>query len=158
MLSETLERQGLGAQAAEVRAQLMATGAREDPRTYALYLATTGQQLEAAERLARDELAQRADVFSYETLAWVQLARGEVEAALFNARHSLVEGSADPRLYYHAGMIARRAGEAELARGWLERARSGADMLLPSQREALAGENERRESPSSRTQPQERQR
>ncbi|HKP57659.1 MAG TPA: hypothetical protein VJV78_13100 [Polyangiales bacterium] len=149
MLSETLERQGLGAQAAEVRAQLTATGAREDPRTYALYLATTGQQLEAAERLARDELGQRADVFSYETLAWVQLARGEVEAALFNARHSLVDGSSDPRLYYHAGMIAQRAGEADLARGWLERARSGADMLLPSQREALAGQNERRESERS---------
>jgi hypothetical protein len=126
-----------------VRAQLAASGAAEDPRSYALYLATTGQDLEAAERLVRDDLAQRADVYGYEALAWVQFARGELAAALFNARRSLVAGSAEPRLYYHAGLIAERAGEADQARAWLERARAGAHMLLPSQREALVAQNER---------------
>lgn len=144
MLMETLERQSLGAQASEVRAQLMSSGAAEDPRSYALYLATTRQQLEAAERLVRAELAERADAYSYEALAWVQYNRGELALALESARHSLRGGIADPRLYYHAGVIAQGAGDPEQARVWLARAAAGAQMLLPSQREALAADDERR--------------
>lgn len=154
MLIEAFERTGRTQQAQGVRAQLLARGATEDPRAFALYLATQGQQLSAAERLARDELTQRQDVYSYEALAWVQAAQGDLEPALRNARRSLAAGTDDPRLYYHAGLIAERAGAQLDARAWLERAARAAQLLLPSQREQLAArraalspvQNERRAS------------
>lgn len=125
-------------EAEAVRAQLLARGASEDPRAFALYLATQGQQLAAAERLARAELAERQDVYSYEALAWVQAASGDLPAALENARRSLATGCADPRLYYHAGLIADRAGLSADALAWLERAQRAAPMLLPAQRARLS--------------------
>jgi tetratricopeptide (TPR) repeat protein len=138
MLIEALEQTGRTREAEVVRAQLLAVGATEDPRAFALYLATQGQLLEAAERLARSELTERRDVYSYEALAWVQAAQGQLESALQNARRSLAAGSDDPRLYYHAGLIAERAGALPDARAWLERAEPAARTLLPSQRALLA--------------------
>lgn len=137
MLSELLDRLAKPAEAAEARARLMTSGAKEDPRFFALYLASHGLELDDAERLARAELAERPDIYSYEALAWVQSAKGEHGPALENARRSLAEGTQDPRLYYHAGMIAQRAGDQRLARDWLARAQAAAGVLLPSQRAQL---------------------
>lgn len=137
MLIDALSAAGREPEAQAVRAQLLARGASEDPRAFALYLATQGQQLALAERLVRAELAERQDVYSYEALAWVQAAQGDVPAALENARRSLATGCDDPRLYYHAGLIADRAGESADALTWLERAQRAASMLLPAQRARL---------------------
>lgn len=137
MLIESLEALDRHAEAEQVRAQLLAAGEREDPRAFALYLASRREELERAERCVRAELAERADVYTYEALGWVQSARGEHAAALQSARRSLAEGTEDARLFYHAGLIAERAGDAAQARTWLARARAGAALLLPSQRAAL---------------------
>jgi tetratricopeptide (TPR) repeat protein len=152
MLSEALEQLGRTSEAAATRARLLATGATEDPRAFALYLATQGQQLEAAETLVRNELAERKDVYSYEALAWVQAARDEVALALDAARRSLAAGSDDPRLYYHAGLIAERAGARAEAEAWLEHAERAAQMLLPSQRRVLT-ERRARGAPARRLDP-----
>lgn len=138
MLIDALTSESREHEARAVRAQLLARGASEDPRAFALYLATQGQQLPAAERMARAELAERSDVYSYEALAWVQAAEGDLPAALSNARRSLATGCADPRLSYHAGLIAERAGASAEALAWLERAQQAAPMLMRAQRELLA--------------------
>jgi len=138
MLLDTLDALGRKPEADDVRAQLLATGASEDGRTFALYLATRGEQLARAEQLVQAELAERKDVYSYEALAWVQSAKGEHAAALENARRSLAAGTDDPRLYYHAGLIAERAGAAADAKRWLARANAAPAPLLPSQRAVLA--------------------
>jgi tetratricopeptide (TPR) repeat protein len=136
MLAEALDPLA-PAQAQAVRADLLATGASEDPRAFALYLASRGDRLELAERLVTGELAERKDVYSYEALAWVQSAKGQHAVALQSARRSLAEGTEDPRLYYHAGLVARRAGAAVDAERWLARARTASSLLLPSQRAVL---------------------
>jgi tetratricopeptide (TPR) repeat protein len=137
MLCDTLEALGRRAEADAMRLQLVALGEQEDPRAYALYLASKGMNLARASALVEAELRERADVYSYEALAWVQSARGEHAAALESARRSLAEGTPDVRLYYHAGMIARRANRRDEATRWLKRASEGEGMLLPSQRALL---------------------
>jgi tetratricopeptide (TPR) repeat protein len=146
MLLETAEAVDDTQEAAHVRAQLLAVGEREDARAFALYLATHGEQLAFAEQLVRRELEERKDVYTYEALAWVQSARGQHAAALEHARRSLGAGTRDPRLYYHAGLIAERAGDSALAAQWLAEAALGSGLLLPSQRRELSG---RVQAPSS---------
>jgi len=147
-LIEALQLTGDEAEAERVRARLLSSGAQEDPRAFALYLATQGEQLQTAERLVNAELSERADAYSYETLAWVQSARGAHEQALHNARLSLAPGTDDPRLFYHAALVAERAGELQQSRAWLARAGRAAHMLLPSQRELLAAHLSNPEPPS----------
>ena len=138
MEGDVLEALGRAAEAAAVRARLKASGAQEDPRAYALYLASRGESLAEASVLAQAELAERRDVYSYEALGWVQSARGEHREALASARRALAEGTEDARLLYHAGMIAARAQQPDEARRWLTKASALSGMLFPSQRARLA--------------------
>lgn len=137
MEGDALEALGRGAEEAAVRARLRESGAQEDPRAYALYLASRGESLAEASALVEAELSERRDVYSYEALGWVQSARGDHGAALQSARRALSEGTEDPRLFYHAGMIAARAQHPEEARRWLAKASALSGMLLPSQRARL---------------------
>lgn len=137
MTIETLSSLGRTSQAHALQARLPA-GAAEDPRAFALYLASRGDELALAARLVEQEMVERQDVYSYEALAWVQSAQGHHLQALENAKRSLEQGTRDPRLFYHAGLIAERAGNAVLAEAWLAQARAGAALLLPSQRSQLA--------------------
>lgn len=140
MEGDALEALGRGVEAADVRARLRASGAQEDPRAYALYLASRGESLAEAQVLAQRELAERRDIYSYEALGWVQSARGQHAEALTNVRRALAEGTEDARLFYHAGMIAARAHQDEDARRWLSKASALSGMLLPSQRARLAAQ------------------
>jgi hypothetical protein len=69
ILADALEA-GRSEAAAEVESSLMRTGALNDPRTFALYLAAVGQQLQEALRLAQEELNTRADIFTMDALTW----------------------------------------------------------------------------------------
>jgi hypothetical protein len=80
-LADALRTAGKADEAATVEALFDSRGAREDPRTFALYLATRGQRAEESLRLAREELAQRQDVFTYDALAWACFAVGRVQEA-----------------------------------------------------------------------------
>jgi tetratricopeptide (TPR) repeat protein len=138
MLSEIEADLGHRAQSAALSQRLMREGEREDPRAFALYLASSGGDLALAERLLQRELRERADVYTHEALAWVLSARGEHARALDHARSSLAHGTPDVRLYYHAGLVASAARELPLARGWLRRASERSELLLPSQQKILA--------------------
>jgi tetratricopeptide (TPR) repeat protein len=138
MMIEALTALGRTEQAEVRERQLLARGAGEDPRAFALYLASQRRDLGLAAQLVEQELRERKDVYSYEALAWVQSAQGRHAEALENAKRSLAEGTRDPRLLYHAGLIAERAGDAALARIWLTEAQSGAALLLPSERGELS--------------------
>src|SRR5262249_24582841 len=70
VLAEALRQDGRVYEALEVESQLERDGAANDPRTYSLYLATRGQSLITAVRLAEKELEERADVFTHDALAW----------------------------------------------------------------------------------------
>lgn len=142
-LLEALESCNQSEQAARVRAALVATGARNDGRTTALFLASQEIDVRAALRLARRELAERADVHSYDAVAWALAVNGEPEAAYQASRSALAEGTVDARILCHAGVIAAQVGRTAEAASLLRRATDIDQMLLPSERARLARENAR---------------
>ncbi len=72
--------------------------ATNDPRTLSLYLATSREDVAEALRLAKAELQTRADVFTFDALAWAWLANGNTEQAWIFAQRAVAEGTLDGRL------------------------------------------------------------
>lgn len=136
-LADALRAASKHSEAEKVEGQLSSTGAVTDPRTLALFLASRGQSADKALELATAELQSRRDVFTYDALAWAQLATGRVNEAREHIRRALAEGTQDARLYYHAGAIAAAAGENGEALDFFGKARALEHTLLPSERTAL---------------------
>ncbi|MGH7945169.1 MAG: tetratricopeptide repeat protein [Opitutaceae bacterium] len=137
-LADALAATGQREQGLEVEHQLKARGAAGDPRSLALYLATRGEESEKSVHLARAGLAERADVFSRDALAWALFANGDVNGAAGQMRAALVEGTKDARLFLHAGEIALARGERDDAAKHFAEACSAAATLTPSERVLLA--------------------
>lgn len=137
-LAEALRASDRISEAEAVETQLNATGAVSDPRTFALFLASRGQNATLALRLATSELESRHDVFTYDALAWAQLANGQVEKARENIAQAVAEGTKDARLFYHAGAIATAAGATADALDFFGKAHPLEQTLMPSERRALA--------------------
>ena len=108
-----------------------------DPRTLALYLATRGEDPALAVQLAESELQQREDVFTHDALAWALKAAGRIEEAGTQMARALAEGTGDARLFFHAAVIAARAGRTEDATKWFTKVAAMMDLLLPSEQELL---------------------
>ena len=138
---EALHAAGRTEEAEGVREQLMQRGATDDPRTYALYLATVGKEVDNALRLAQQEIKVRADVITLDTLAWALRAAGNIEEARTYSERALAEGTEDARLFYHAGVIAAASGHKNEAERWFDKARAIQQMLLPSERAQLGKES-----------------
>jgi len=136
-LAEALRQEKRVDEAEVVESQLRRTGAANDPRTYALYLATCGNSATTALRLAQQELEQRADVFTYDALAWSLAAAGKIKEAQGQMEKALAEGTKDGRLFFHAAAIAAKAGQPENAGHWFEKASDYIHLLLPSEQEQL---------------------
>ena len=137
VLAEALHQAGRPGESERIEAQLKARGAVDDPRTFALYLATRRDQPQTALRLAREELKQRADPLTFDALAWSLRAAGQPDEARAAMTQALAEGTADARLYFHAAVIAAEAGETEEAARWADKAFGARWMLLPSERQQL---------------------
>ena len=139
-LADALREAGHPQAAEEVERSLIRDGAMNDPRTFSLYLATRGQQVQKALHLAQDELNTRADVFTIDALAWALNANGRVPEALEYSKKALTEGTQDARLFYHAGRIALAAGDyADAERSFVLSDRIK-QMLMPSERDDLEKE------------------
>lgn len=136
-LAEALQSAGRSDEAVVVIGLLEQQGAKADPRSFALHLATRGVALEQALDLAKAEVMARRDVYSWDALAWTQHAAGESVAAMISARRALAEGTHDARLFLHAGLIAKTAGEPTLALEQLSKARLMRHQLLPSELKLL---------------------
>jgi tetratricopeptide (TPR) repeat protein len=137
-LADTLHAAGRSDEAAKVETKLKQTGAQSDPRTFALFLATRGDQTGLAVQLAQRELKDRADIFTHDALAWALASAGRPDEAWPHMEKALAEGTADARLYAHASLLAARLGRATEAAAWLAKARTLQHMLLPSERQQLA--------------------
>src|SRR5262249_18500497 len=109
-LIEALQADGRLDEATSVKNEMKANGAAADPRTFALFLATSGEEPSQALRLARAELQTRKDVFTYDALAWSLAASGEWDEARVQSQCALAEGTRDARLFLHAGIIMAHAG------------------------------------------------
>jgi Flp pilus assembly protein TadD len=142
ILADALVSAGDSTQASTIESQI-AEGSREDPRTLSLYLATRQHDVERAVQLAQQELTNRQDVFTHDALAWALAAAGHIAEAQQHITQALSEGTADPRLYLHAGVIAALNNDRKAAARWVEKAANGQQMLLPSERSKLAAWRER---------------
>lgn len=136
-LADVWRASGREAAAQKVETALRDRGAVNDPRTYALFLATRAEDAATALRLAREELAQRQDGFTHDALAWALARQGDLPAAQVAMRAALAEPTRDARLLLHAGEIARLGGRREEAASFFEQARAAAGTLTPSERALL---------------------
>lgn len=136
-LAEALRGAGRNDEATKVETELKSKGAQDDPRTLALFLATRNETLENALRLAQSELDARADVFTYDALAWALRAVGKMTEAQAAMKKALAEGTKDARLWYHAGVIAAQTNNKTAAQQFFKQAYASRQMLLPAEREDL---------------------
>jgi len=136
-LGEALRVDGRGEEAARVDAELRQKGAMTDPRTFSIYLATRAESVETGLRLAEAELNSRADVFTHDALAWSLGACGKIAEARQQMALALAEGTRDARLYFHAAMIAHKAGDENDAEQFAAKAAELKQLLLPNERDRL---------------------
>lgn len=80
-------------------------------RLLALEYADRGVNAQDAYAIARRELAVRDDVFAEDTLAWTAARAGRWEAARRAGARATAWNTAEPRLWYHAGVIAEHDGD-----------------------------------------------
>ena len=133
----TLRAAGRADEAAKVEADLKQFGAQSDPRTFALFLATRGEQAESAVQLAQRELQDRADIFTHDALAWALAAAGRDDQAWPHMEKALAEDAVDARLFTHAGVLAARLGRTAEAESWLASAQVYSARCSPQRQQLL---------------------
>lgn len=109
-----------------------ATGSVYD-RQLTIFDADHDHDIAGAVARARQELEVRPDVYGYDALAWALFKSGDLEDAEGAAAQALSLGTPDPRIAFHAGMIAAAHGRTGDARTLLSAAVRGAAMLPPLQ-------------------------
>lgn len=136
-LADALRADRRDSEAGKVEAKILATGQRNDPRTFAIYLATRHTDAALSLELSKAELGSRRDIFTLDALAWAQLANGNLEEARSNIALALAEGTQDARLFYHAAAIAAASHDGAGALEFSKKADAFRQMLLPSERAGL---------------------
>ena len=91
-------------------------------RQLALFYADHDMKAEEAYALASKEYEVRRDVYGADALAWTALKAGRLAEAQGAIKEALRLGTQDARLLYHAGVIARAAGDRAAAGDYLRRA------------------------------------
>ena len=132
-LIEALSISEVDAQGNKITAQFEKTATTEDPRTYALYLSTTGRDHKKALKLAKLQLDQQQDIFSHDAMAWTLYTNKQFAAAVKHIQNALSNDTHDPRLYYHAAVIHLAANDQINAGYWFTRALHTQHLLLPSE-------------------------
>jgi len=91
-------------------------------RQLALFYADHDLKAEAAYASAAKEYEARRDIYGADALAWTAMKAGKLSEAQAAIKDALRLGTRDAKLFYHAGMIARAAGDEVAARDYLQRA------------------------------------
>jgi tetratricopeptide (TPR) repeat protein len=91
-------------------------------RDLALFYADHDIKLDEALSLAHKEFEVRHDIYTWDALAWALYKNGKYQEASDAMDHALRPGTRDALLFFHAGMIASRLGQASQAKDWLQTA------------------------------------
>lgn len=125
VMSDAYAALGDTARAAEY-ARTMEVAAGQQPgayhRAWSLFLLDHGRQLPEVLAAARGELSTRRDAYGHDLLAWALYRNGRPIDARRAMAPALSLGTQDALLLYHAGMIARAAGDRRAAGAYLRRA------------------------------------
>jgi tetratricopeptide (TPR) repeat protein len=116
-------------------ARLAAANGSVYDRQLTLFAADHDRNVADAVRQARAELTLRGDVYGHDALAWALFKAGQLDEAAAEAAAAMALGTPDPRIAYHAGLIAVARGEAAAALPLLRLAVRGGAMLPPLQLE-----------------------
>jgi tetratricopeptide (TPR) repeat protein len=114
-------------------AQLSAATGSVYDRQLDIFAADHDTNVAAAVRRARTELAVRRDVYGHDALAWALFKSGDIAEAAREATAALALHTPDPRIAYHAGLIAVAQGDAARALPLLRLAVRGIAVLPPLQ-------------------------
>ena len=93
-----------------------------DNRLLALFYADHEINAEEAYARAKKEYELRHDIYTADAVGWTALKAGKISEAQTAIKDALRLGTKDARLFYHAGMIARAAGDEVASRDFLRRA------------------------------------
>lgn len=119
-----------------------ARASAHDNRALALFYADHDLRPEEAYQRARKEYELRRDIYTADAVAWAALKAGKLAEAQSAITEATRLGTKDAKLLYHAGMIARAAGDKARAADYLKRAldlNPNFDLLqAPVARKALA--------------------
>ncbi|HEX8687841.1 MAG TPA: tetratricopeptide repeat protein [Pyrinomonadaceae bacterium] len=96
--------------------------AENDMHHLVAYWADHDKNLDEALALARKERERRKDIYTCDTLAWAFYKKGLHAEAKAASDEALRLGTRDPRLLYHAGMIAYALGERGRGADYLRQA------------------------------------
>jgi tetratricopeptide (TPR) repeat protein len=91
-------------------------------RQFALFCADHDVKTEEAYALASKEYEARRDIYGADALGWTALKAGKIDQARAAIKDALSLGTLDAKLFYHAGLIARAAGDIAGARDYLHKA------------------------------------
>lgn len=91
-------------------------------RQLALFYADHNRKPNQAYASAVREYAVRRDIYGADALAWTALKAGKLAVAQKAIQEALRLGTRDAKMDYHAGMIARAAGDMASARAYLQSA------------------------------------
>jgi tetratricopeptide (TPR) repeat protein len=91
-------------------------------RELALFYADHNLKLKESVELAKNELAVRHDIYTWDILAWVLFKNSMVPEAAEAIDKALALGTGDALLDFHAGMIELQLGRSERAQRLLENA------------------------------------
>ena len=128
-------------------------------RQYAQFCADHHRDPDGAYAAAIRDFAAREDIYSYDTLAWVCLQRGDTAEASKAIGKALATKTKDPMVLYHAGVIFRAANQPEKALTLLREAIQidprfdgiAAPIAARAVSELIAARPHRRDSASPRT-------
>lgn len=137
MLADALRASQREAEALEIEAQLTSRGENDDPRTFALFLATRGLEADKALKLAENEQKSRNDIYTIDAVAWALAAAGRFDEAHGMIERALAEGTKDARLFFHAAVIAAKSQRSSEAHRRARQAGALSQMLLPSEQAQL---------------------
>ena len=93
-------------------------------RDLALFYADHDIKLDEALVLAHKEFEVRHDIYTWDALAWALYKNGKYQEASDAMENALRPGTRDALLFFHAGMIAGKLGQAGLAKERLQTALS----------------------------------
>lgn len=137
-LADALRAQGQADAASQIEVKLKRFGAGADPRTLSLFLASRGDELTRAVRLATEELKNRSDLFTHDALAFALSKSGKPQEAAAEMALAMAHQTSDPRLFLHAGLLAEAEGDAAGSARYYHRAKALAAALTPSEQLLLA--------------------
>ncbi|MCB9918207.1 MAG: hypothetical protein H6832_07370 [Planctomycetes bacterium] len=137
-LADTLRASGDESRARSVESSLEASGSRDDPRTFALYLTTRNRRLDDAHGLLERELEQRCDAMTKSAMAFALSRRGNYAEAWTMSQEVLATGNPDARLLLHGALVARAANASpDEVQDLVKRVRAVQHVLFPSERTLL---------------------